>query len=83
MTDKDFQKWIKERDRIAKTYDVEKFKDSYRKWSKKGLYTLRLPADNVIEISMRKMVYHMTSSTEDEKNEAKKWLEDHGSSTDL
>jgi len=83
MTDKDLKKWIKERDEVVKTYDVEKFKDFYKKWSKKGLYTLRLPADNIIEISMRKMVYHMTSATEEEKKAAEKWLLDHGSTTEL
>jgi len=83
MTDKEFKKWIKERDEIVKTYDVEKFKDFYKKWSKKGLYTLKLPADNIIEISMRKMVYHMTSATEEQKKEAEKWLKEHGSSTEL
>lgn len=83
MTENEMKKWLKERDKIAKTYDVKKFKDFYRKWSKKGLYTLRLPADNVIEISMRKMVYHMTSATEDEKKEAEQWLLDRGYTTEL
>ena len=83
MTEKDMKKWLKERDAIVKTYDIQAFKDFYRKWSKKGLYTLRLPADNIIEISMRKMVYHMASATEDEKKEAEQWLLDHGSDTSI
>lgn len=75
--------WLKERDEVVKTYDVNKFKDFYNKWKSMGLYNLPLPTDSVIEISMRKMVYHMTSSTNIEKEEAKKWLIEHGSSTDM
>lgn len=79
------KEWVKERDEVVKTYDVEKFKQFFRKWQIKGIYNKRtkLPADNVIEISLRKMVYHMTSATEEEKKEAKAWLLDHGSSTSI
>ena len=83
MTNKDFKKWLKERDEITKTYDIQAFKDFYRKWSKKGLYTLKMPADNVIEISMRKMVYHMASATDAEKKEAEQWLTQRGYNTSL
>lgn len=46
--------WRKERDKVVKTYDVEAFKKFYIKWTKRGLYDMKLPADEVIEISMRK-----------------------------
>lgn len=79
------QKWVKERDEAAKSYDVEKFKDFYHKWQILGVYgkDMKLPSDKVIEISMRKMVYHMTSSTKEQKKEAEKWLKEHGSNTNI
>lgn len=77
-------KWMEERDRVAKTYNVEQFKKFYEKWSKRGLYQISLPKnDKVIEITMRKMVYHMQSSTPEEKKEAEEWLMNHGCTTEL
>lgn len=77
--------WLKERDEVVKTYDIEKFKQFFRKWQVKGIYDRKmpLPADEVIEISLRKMVYHMTSATEEQKKEAEAWLIAHGSSTSI
>lgn len=75
--------WLKERDEVVKTYDINKFKDFYYKWTVMGLYDSPLPSDRVIEISMRKMVYNMLSATEDEKAEAKKWLIEHGCTTKI
>ncbi len=79
------KEWVKERDEVAKTYDVEKFKLFFRKWQIKGIYDkqMKLPADNVIAISLRKMVYHMTSATEEQKREAEAWLLLHGSDTSI
>lgn len=66
---KDF---VKERDEAVITYDVETFKKFYAKWF--GVYEVQLPSDPVLEISMRKMVYAITSFTEEQREEAKKWL---------
>ena len=77
--------WTKERDEVVKTYDVEKFKDFYRKYQLLGVYPseIRLPKDEVILISMHKMVYHMKSATAKEKAEAKAWLKAHKSDTNI
>lgn len=75
--------WIKERDEAVRTQDIEKFKEFYKKWSARGFYRNGLPSDEVIEISLRKMMYHIASATEEEKQTAKEWLEAHGSSTDI
>ena len=87
MTPREYRKhqqWLNERDEVCKTYDLDKFKAFYEKWCKKGIYNpVHLPSDEVIEVAMRKMVYHMASSTEEEKEEAKKWLIAHGSSERL
>lgn len=78
MTEKEIQKWKEERDRIVKTYDVEAFKRFYEKYCQKGFYNIELPADPVIEISLRKMVCVMESATEEEKEEARQWLKSRG-----
>lgn len=36
------------------------------------------PNDEVIEISLYKMLYNLESATEEEKNKAKEWLESRG-----
>ena len=72
---KDF---VKERDEAVITYDVETFKKFYNKWHKLGVYDIPLPVDAVLEISMRKMVYSITSFTEEQRNEAKNWLIERG-----
>lgn len=85
MTDKVLKQWLKERDEVVKTYDIDAFKSFWHKWQEKGVYDryMPLPPDKVIEISMRKMVYHMTSATEEEKRDAEQWLHKHGSSTEM
>lgn len=80
--------WIKlffeERDEAIKSLDVEKFKEFYLRWEKRGIYTVGLPSnDKVIEVSMRKMLYHIKSATKEEKMEARRWLHEHGCSTAL
>lgn len=85
MTGKAFKKWLKERDEIVKRYDVGMFKAFYRKWQALGMYdkNMPLPADDIIEVSLRKMVYHMTSASDTEKAEAEAWLIQHNSTTNL
>lgn len=77
------KKWLKERDEVVKSYDVEAFKKFYHKWTRLGVYQVTLPPDKVIEISLRKMVYYMTSATPEEKAEAEKWLLDRGYDTEV
>ena len=75
--------WLKERDETIRTLDVEKFKEFYRKWTERGFYRGGLPSDEVIEISLHKMLYHLGNATAEEKAIAEKWLAEHGSSTDI
>lgn len=76
------KKWVKERDKVVKTYDVNQFKNFFRKWQNKGIYdkSMPLPADETIELAMRKMVCHMANATDTEKKEAEQWLYQHGRS---
>ena len=75
--------WIKERDEAVRTQDVEKFKEFYKKWTERGFYRNGLPSDEVIEISLRKMLYNLGNVTDQEKAEAEKWLKERGYSTAL
>ena len=78
MTDSQRRKWIKERDEAAYSFNVEIFKAFYRKWTKKGVYTRPLPADAVIEITMRKMVCAMRNPRKQKLKEAREWLTERG-----
>lgn len=76
--------WKAERDEVIKTYDVEQFREFYKKWQARGLYEMPLPAnDSLIEITMRKMVCHLENATKEEKAEAERWLTEHGCSTEM
>lgn len=72
------QEWILERNVVIRSLDVEKFKAFWKKRSARGFYRNGLPNDEVIEISLYKMLYNLESATEEEKNKAKEWLESRG-----
>lgn len=80
--------WIKqynkERDKAVKSLNVAEFRKFYKKWQERGFYQVSLPDnDTVVEVTMRKMLFHINSATEQEKADAEKWLIDHGFTTDL
>lgn len=84
FSQKEIKRWEKERDEACLTYDVNKFRSFYTKWMLAGMYSKPLPREfMVIEIMMRKMVYHINSATPEQKAEAKQWLEERGYSTSL
>lgn len=76
--------WMKERNEAVISYDVDRFRKFYEKWRKIGMYSVPLPKnDLVVKITMRKMVYHITTFSKAQREEAAKWLKDRGMSTDL
>ena len=81
------RQFVKERDEAVKTAirtdDLRVFRRFYARWKAKGFYQIGLPSDEVIEISLRKMLYHMTSATAEEKAMTERWLVAHGSSTKI
>lgn len=84
FTDREIKQWQKERDKACLSYDANKFRSFYNKWMLAGMYSKPLPRDfMVIEVMMRKMVYHINSATPEQKAEAKQWLEERGCSTSL
>lgn len=81
---KTVKNFVKERDAAAVNYDVKKFRAFYAKWQEKGVYEIDLPKDDkVVEILMRKMVYHSKAFNSLQKREAEMWLIDHGCTTNL
>ena len=77
------QIWKAERDKAIKSQDIDTYKAFYNKWKQRGFYEFDLPNDIVLEVALRKMLYHLESATTQEKAIAKKWLTEHGYSTDL
>lgn len=75
---KELTQWKKERDAAAYSFNVEQFKEFYRKWQKRGLYEEELPDDAVIEIMMRKMVCALADPQQDKLAEARAWLSERG-----
>ena len=75
MADKLLKQFVKERDKAVRSMDIETFKAFYLKWESKGFYRLPLPSDVVLERSMRLMILDIKSSTDEEKAEARVWLE--------
>ena len=75
---KEHKQWLKERDEAAYSFDVDKFKAFYLKWAKRGMYYAPLPSDEVIDISMRKMVCALANPREDKLAEARAWLSERG-----
>ena len=83
MNDKEIKEFVRERDKAVKeacrTGDLEIFKAFYRKYRKLGVYKLLpLPSDEILEISIRKMLCNTASATVEEKVEAYKWLAERG-----
>lgn len=87
MNDKEIEEFVKERDKAVKeacrTGDLENFKAFYEKYQKLGVYKLPLPPDEVLEISIRKMLCNTASATNEEYAEAYKWLIERGYGTSM
>ncbi len=76
--------FVKERDAALKSEDVMIFRKFYQKWLYMGIYEMPLPADDyVIEITIRKCLYHAASATAEEKQRAEEWLKAHGCEVDF
>lgn len=75
--------FVKERDEACQSFDVETFKKFHKRWVELGVYEPFIVEDDVIEISMRKMVCNMANPNPEKLKEAKKWLKERGYSTSL
>ena len=79
--------FVRERDEAVKTAirtnDLRVFKRFYARWKAKGIYPIGLPSDEVLWLTLYKMLYHTKDATEEEKAMAERWLVAHGSSTKI
>ena len=77
-TPKELAEFVKERDRVTcavvEGEPLDTFKAFYRKWRKRGFYQLDLPADSVLEITIRKMAVHETNIPDSTREKAVEWL---------
>ena len=77
-------RYAKERDAatiaVVEGASLEVFKAFATKWKDLGLYprNFKLPADEVLEIAIRKMVIHEENAPESTKQKAAKWLLERG-----
>lgn len=75
VSDKLFNQFIKERDEAILSLNLDTFKAFYEKWAKKGIYDpYFMPPDEVLEISLYKMVLAIRSAPESKREVARKWL---------
>lgn len=83
MAYKDFiDKFVKDRDAALLSFDAAKFRKFYNKYRALGVYTMELPDDRVVEVSMRQAILGMSNPPKEAVEEAKKWLRDHGLNDD-
>lgn len=79
--------FVRERDEAVKTSiwtnDLRVFRRFYARQKAKGIYQIGLPSDEVLWVSLYKMLYHTKDATEEEKAMAERWLIAHGSSTKI
>lgn len=69
--------YTRELGEVLKTKDIEKLKDFCKKMD------MEYPNDNVLKISMHKMICNRTDFDDDMKKESAKWLRKHGFSVSI
>ena len=87
--DKIVKAYVDERDRatiaVVEGESIEVFKAFIKKWYDLGYMPpcFALPADEVLEISVRKMVIHETNAPESTREKAREWLLSRGYDLEL
>ncbi len=78
MDNKEFKRWISERDKAivdsVNKDDLYPFKTFYKKWTDKGYYDRPLPNDKVLKISVYKSAMELLGVDFDTKLKASQWL---------
>lgn len=87
--DKVIEQYVIDRDKATieavETDKLEPFKAFVNKWRALGIYPtcFKLPSDEVLEISVRKMVIHEVNAPESTKQKATEWLLSRGYDLEL
>lgn len=66
------EEWLKDRDDAALSFDIGKMKAYMHKYGYDAAGYI--PSDEVLEITMRKMVVNMEHPPESKRKEAEEWL---------
>ena len=83
------EQYVKDRDeatiKAVETDTLEPFKAFVNKYYQAGIYPkcFKLPSDEVLEISVRKMVLHELNAPESTKQKATEWLLSRGYDLEL
>lgn len=77
MTNPGIKEWLKERNEVVRSLDIEKMKAFLKKYDPAA----ELPPDEVLEITMRKALYNTFGAPIEERQAAAKWLSDRGYNT--
>lgn len=84
FTDKSAAAFKKELETALLSFDIDKFRHFYNKWTLLGIYDEPLPkSDLLLMVSMCKMICNIQSAPKADKERAKKWLEDRGYNTSM
>lgn len=71
--------YLRERDAAVLSFDVNKFRHFYHKWTLLGVHIVPLGNNNDdVEILIRKMVLIIKKAPESKKAEARQWLSERG-----
>ena len=87
--DKVIEQYVIDRDKatvaVVEGESLEVFKAFVSKWRDIGIYPkcFKLPSDEVLEISIRKMVIHEVNAPESTKQKATEWLLSRGYDLEL
>ena len=81
----DIESYTKELLEACLTFDVNKFKDFVDKWKRRGIYPdcFELLSDDVLEITIRKIVVNRIDAPKDKIDEAADWLLSRGYDLEL
>lgn len=77
--------YVRERDEAVETLDLDTFKAFMSKWQARGLIPecFSLAADEILEVSIRKMALHIANVSEETREAAETWLLSRGYDLDL
>lgn len=77
--DLNISEYVKERDEAVFSLNVKKMRVFIDKW---GAPWMKGTNDRVLEIMMRQMILAISSSSTEQKREARQWLREHGCDDD-
>ena len=81
MDRKLINQWLKERDAMIETLDVDELKKFVKKWHKHGAYDdmyLNFPSDETLKFDLCSMAWESDGVSEETKKKAGEWCYENG-----